>query len=195
MVARHIPIERSRGFSLPKWKASPRTWFILEGVALTLLGILAFALPLAAGLAAALVLGWLLILGGAVSLVSLVRTRRHANVAWRLVSATAAIVAGVLALIYPWVGAWTLALLSAAYFFVTGVALAMVAVKLRRIQTPGWYWLLAPAAVDLALGVVAVFIAPVAAPLFVGYLVGVDLVFSGLALLAFAASRRREAWT
>lgn len=195
MVARHIPIERSPGFSLPKWKASPRTWFILEGVALTLLGVLAFALPLAAGLAAALVFGWLLILGGAVSLVSLVRTRRHANVAWRLVSAIAAIVAGVLALIYPWVGAWTLALLAAAYFFVTGVALAIVAVKLKRIQTPGWYWLLAPAAVDLALSVLAVFIAPVAAPLFVGYLVGIDLMFSGLALLAFAASRRREAWT
>ena len=44
-------------------------------------------------------------------------------------------------------------------------------------------------------GVLAVFIAPVAAPLFVGYLVGIDLMFSGLALLAFAASRRREAWT
>jgi len=42
--------------------------------------------------------------------------------------------------------------------------------------------------------VLAVFIAPVAAPLFIGYLVGIDLMFSGLALLAFAASRRREAW-
>ena len=164
-------------------------------MALTLLGVLAFALPLAAGLAAALVFGWLLILGGGISLVALVRTRRHANVAWRLVSAIAAIVAGVLALVYPWVGAWTLALLAAAYFFVTGVALAMVSVKLKRLQAPGWYWLLAPAAVDLALGVLAVFIAPVAAPLFVGYLVGIDLMFSGLALLAFAASRRREAWT
>lgn len=194
MVARHIPVERSHGYTLPKWKASPRTWFILEGVALTLLGVLAFALPLAAGLAAALVFGWLLILGGAVSLAALVRTRRHADVAWRLVSALAAVVAGVLALVYPWVGAWTLALLAAAYFFVTGVALAMVAVKLKRIQTPGWYWLLAPAAVDLALGVLAVFIAPVAAPLFIGYLVGLDLMFSGLALLAFAASRRRDAW-
>ena len=124
MVTRHIPIERSRGFTLPTWKASPRSWFILEGVALTLLGVLAFALPLAAGLAAALVFGWLLILGGAVSLVSLVRTRHQANVAWRLVSAVAAVAAGVLALVYPWVGAWTLALLAAAYFFVTGVALA-----------------------------------------------------------------------
>jgi uncharacterized membrane protein HdeD (DUF308 family) len=100
----------------------------------------------------------------------------------------------VLALVYPWVGAWTLAVLAAAYFFVTGVALAMVAVKLKRAQAPGWYWLLGPAAVDLALGVLAVFIAPVAAPLFIGYLVGIDLMFSGLALLAFAASRRREAW-
>ena len=136
MVARHIPIERSHGFALPKWRASPRTWFILEGVALTLLGVLAFALPLAAGLAAALVFGWLLILGGGISLVALVRTRRHANVAWRLVSAIAAIVAGVLALVYPWVGAWTLALLAAAYFFVTSVALAMVSVKLKRLQAP-----------------------------------------------------------
>lgn len=195
MVARHIPIERSGGVSLPKWKPSPRTWFLLEGVALTLLGVLAFALPIAAGLAAALVFGWLLILGGGISLVSLVRTRRHANVGWRLVSAIAAVVAGVLALVYPWVGAWTLALLAAAYFFVTGVALAMVAVKLKRIQAPGWYWLLAPAAVDLALGVLAVFVAPVAAPLFIGYLVGVDLMFSGLALIAFAASRRRDAWS
>jgi uncharacterized membrane protein HdeD (DUF308 family) len=55
--------------------------------------------------------------------------------------------------------------------------------------------LLAPAAVDLALGVLAVFVAPVAAPLFIGYLVGVDLMFSGLALIAFAASRRRDAWS
>lgn len=194
MVARHIPIERSHGLAFPKWKASPRTWFIIEGVALTLLGVLAFALPLAAGLAAALVFGWLLILGGVVSLVALVRTRPQANVTWRLVSAIASAVAGVLALVYPWVGTWTLALLAAVYFFVTGSALAVVAVKLKRIQTPGWYWLLVPAAVDLALGVLAVFIAPVAAPLFIGYLVGLDLIFSGLALLAFAASRRREAW-
>lgn len=195
MVARHIPIERAHGVSLPKWKASPRTWFALEGVALTLLGVLAFALPLAAGVAAALVFGWLLILGGVVSLISLARTRRHANVVWRAVSALAAIAAGVLALVYPLAGAWTLALLAAAYLFITGFALAMIAVKLKRIQAPGWYWLLAPAAVDLALGVLAVFIAPVAAPLFVGYLVGVDLVFSGVALLAFARSRGREAWT
>ena len=195
MVARHIPIERSHGFALPKWRASPRTWFILEGVALTLLGVLAFALPLAAGLAAALVFGWLLILGGGISLVALVRTRRRR---WRRSPTPGArrhSRAGVLALVYPWVGAWTLALLAAAYFFVTGVALAMVSVKLKRLQAPGWYWLLAPAAVDLALGVLAVFIAPVAAPLFVGYLVGIDLIVAGWALLAFAASRRREAWT
>src|SRR3989344_3181361 len=137
MVARHIPIERSHGFALPRGRASPRTWFILEGVALTLLGVLAFALPLAAGLAAALVFGWLLILGGGGSPVALAPPRRHANVAWRLVSAIAAIVAGVLALVYPWVGAWTLALLAAAYFFVTGVAVAMVSVKLKRLPAAG----------------------------------------------------------
>ena len=64
-----------------------------------------------------------------------------------------------------------------------------------RVEEIGVAKLKLPWLSQFALGVLAVFIAPVAAPLFVGYLVGIDLMFSGLALLAFAASRRREAWT
>lgn len=194
MVARSIPVKRPPKLNLRKLKLHPRTWFILEGVILTLLGVLALAIPLAAGIAAALVFGWLLILGGVASLVSLLRTRRHANAPWRFVSAIAAVTAGVLALLYPTVGAWTLALLAAVYFFITASALAMVADKLRRAHAPGWWWLIAPIAVDVALGVLAILAGPIAAPLFIGCLVGIDLIASGLATLAFAWSRRREAW-
>lgn len=193
MVARHIEVRRG-GFDLPKLKWSPRAWFVLEGVALTLLGVLAVALPWAAGLAAALVFGWVLLLGGIVSLVSLARTRGHGHAAWRLVSAAAAIAAGIIVLFNPWAGAWGLALWIALYLLVTGFALGMVAVHLKRAEAPGWWWLFAPAAVDIALAVLAVFFAPVAAPALIGYLVGLDLVFSGVGVLAFARARGREAW-
>lgn len=193
MVARHIEVRRG-GFELPKLNWSPRAWFVLEGAALTILGLLAFALPWAAGVAAALVFGWLLLLGGVVSLVSVARTRSHGHVGWRLVSALAAVLAGAIVLINPWAGAWGLALWVAVYFLVTGAALGMAAVHLKRAEAPGWGWLIAPAAVDIALAVMALFVAPVAAPVLIGYLVGLDLVFSGVGVLAFAGSRRRDAW-
>ena len=181
------------GASRPR-RFGVRFWLSLDAVLWILLGVLAIVAPLIAGLATVALFAVLLIAAGVVGLVGLFRSGRRGAWGWRLVSTIAAFVAGVLLLLDLFLGAWTITLLVAAYLIASGVTAAVAAFRMRRVEARGWYWLLVAAAVDIALAALSLLIAPIAAPIFLGYLLGVDLVLSGAGLLAFARSRSVAAW-
>src|SRR5438067_8984723 len=78
--------------------------FLAEGVILVILGLLAVAVPLIAGLAITLVLGSLFLASGLVGLMTTFAMRHGPGFWWSLLSAVLAIVIGALLLARPGLG-------------------------------------------------------------------------------------------
>src|ERR1700694_2452539 len=82
--------------------------FLVEGILLTVLGMLAILLPAVASLAATLIFGWLLLLSGGMGLVTTLRARHAPGFGWSLLSALIGLVAGGLLLARPVLGTLSL---------------------------------------------------------------------------------------
>ena len=158
-------------------------WLTIEGVLLILLGIAALVMPLMAGLAATLVFAWILILTGMIGLISAFAGRSHAHLGWSLASAVIALAIGVVLFLYPLAGAVALTTVIALYLFLDGVALIGLALDHRRRGIGPWGWLLASGVIDLALAVVIFFMSAIGSAALIGFIVGLSLIFAGIALL------------
>jgi uncharacterized membrane protein HdeD (DUF308 family) len=168
-------------------------WFIVEGVLLILLGVLAAALPAFAGLAAGLTFGWVLVACGVLGFVGLIAARGGAHPVWSVISALVALVAGALVVWSPLAGVLGLALLIAAYLIVDGAASIAQAFDQRRRTRRGWGWLIASGVISLVLAGFIVFLRPVGDAVLVGIVVAVDLIFGGIALAGLGFAARRSA--
>jgi len=130
-----------------------RGWLIFEGVLLIALGVLAAALPLFAGLAVALVLGWILVFSGLRGLVGLFGSRGHDHPLWRLISAVIAVGAGGIVLWSPVVGVIGLAILIAAYLTLNAFTSFAMAFHHRGRAAKGWGWQVFSGLVGIVLAV------------------------------------------
>jgi len=72
--------------------------FLVEGIALVILGLLAIIVPTVATLAATVFFGWLLMISGVIGLLATIRARHAPGFGWSLASAAIGIAAGVLLL-------------------------------------------------------------------------------------------------
>jgi len=117
--------------------------FLLEGILLIVLGVVAMVLPSRASLAATLLFGWILLLSGGVGLVTTFRARHAPGFAWSLFSAIIGIVAGALLLLWPERGTYSLTLVLIAFLFAEGVVSIFYATEHRRGFSRGWGWMLA----------------------------------------------------
>ena len=166
-------------------------WFMAEGVTLILLAGLAVVLPIAAGVAGALVFGWVLVLSGATGFVSLLGSRRHAHSLWTALSALVGLVAGALILWRPIIGAATLAIFIAIYLLLDAVALIGMGLDQRHRHAKGWVWLIVSGAVDVVLACAIVAMRPVGDTVLLGYIIAFDLLIAGGALIALGVAARK----
>jgi len=169
--------------STPAIVAAKSPWLTIEGVALVVLGVLALIAPLAAGVAAAVMIGWILILSGIIGLISAFSGRLHAHREWGVLSAAIALIIGLLILINPIVAAVGVTILLGAYLFVDGVALLGLAFDQRKRAANRWVWLAASGVLDLILAVVLLTLNPAGATFLIGLIIGLDLIAAGAALL------------
>jgi uncharacterized membrane protein HdeD (DUF308 family) len=175
----------------PRHRVSP--WFIGEGVLLIILGLLAAFLPGLAGIAAALVFGWVLILSGAFGLVSIFASRDHAHLAFGVISALIALVVGALIIWRPLIGAVALAIFISAYLFIDSLALFGMAMDQRRRSAGGWPWLIVSAVIDFLLAVFILAMGPLSDTVLLGFVIAVDLIAAGIALILLGIAARRAA--
>jgi uncharacterized membrane protein HdeD (DUF308 family) len=177
----------------PLLRRSAAPWFIVEGVLLIVLGGLAAALPAMAGVAGALVFGWVLVLAGVFGLGSVLGARRHAHLAFSIISALVALAVGLLILWQPLIGAVTLAIFIAAYLLVDGVALIGLAWDQRKRAARGWAWLMVSGVVDVLLAILVLALGPVSSAVLLGFIIAIDLAIAGLALITLGLHARRVA--
>jgi uncharacterized membrane protein HdeD (DUF308 family) len=166
------------------------TFFIVEGIILVLLGMLAIFLPLFATLTITIILGWIFLASGIIGLIATMGARGVPGFWWSLVSALIAIVVGVALLFEPIAGALSLTLVLIAFFVVEGVATIMYALEHRRELSGRWEWMLISGIIDLVLAGIILAGFPGTAAWALGLLVGINMIFGGMALIAIGAHAR-----
>ena len=164
--------------------------FLVEGIALVVLGVAAIVVPPAATLATTLVLGWIFLFSGIFGLITTFWARGAPGFWWSLLSAILGIAAGALLLASPANGILSLTLVLIIFFAVEGVVTIMFALDHRRELSGRWGWMLASGVVDLILAAVIAAGLPGTAAWAIGLLVGINMVFGGVALTAMALSAR-----
>jgi uncharacterized membrane protein HdeD (DUF308 family) len=168
-------------------------FYLVEGIILAILGLAAIAIPPFAGLATTIFLGWLFVIGGIVGLVSTLGARRAPGFSWALLSALLALAAGGLLLWNPLRGLVTLTYVLIAFFIIDGVLTIALAIEHRRELSHRWEWMLLGGIMDLVLAGIIIWLLPGAVAWVLGLLVGLDLVFGGMALIGMALSARNAA--
>jgi uncharacterized membrane protein HdeD (DUF308 family) len=171
-------------------------WFLFEGGALLMLGLLAAALPWMMRSRWADVMGLLLLSTGAVELISCLGMRRAPGLRWSLLSSLLAPLAGALLLLRPGHGINPLAL---AYFFVLlfvlvdGALSVGCALAHRAAGSPGWGWMLVGGLAQLALGALMIkTLIDMDSPGLMLTLPGIALMWHGLMLVLMGRAARRE---
>ncbi|HML11143.1 MAG TPA: HdeD family acid-resistance protein [Stellaceae bacterium] len=168
------------------WRA-----FLIEGIVLTILGIAAIAVPPLAGLAVAVVVGWLFLIGGAVGLVATFNQRNAPGFWWALLSAAIAVLAGGVLLANPAHGVATLTYVLIAFFLIDGVLIIVMAFEHRRELSGRWELMMLGGVIDLILAGIIISGLPGTLEWALGLLVGIDLVFGGTSLIAMALHARK----
>jgi uncharacterized membrane protein HdeD (DUF308 family) len=167
--------------------------FLVEGILLTVLGMLAILLPAVASLAATLIFGWILLLSGGMGLVTTIRARHAPGFGWSLLSALIGLVAGVLLLARPVLGTLSLTAVLIAFLVAEGVVSIFYATEHRKSFSAGWGWMLASGLLDLVLAVILLAGLPGTAVWALGVLLGVNMIVGGAALISMALQARLPA--
>jgi uncharacterized membrane protein HdeD (DUF308 family) len=166
-------------------------WAVLiEGLLLLVLGAIAITAPFLAGLVITVVVGWLLIFAGLVGLWTSWSMRRVKGVAWAIVSSLVVIVAGLAFFAWPIGGLISLTLVLGAYLTIDGITTVILALQHRRAETKNWGWLLMYGILDLLLATAIIMLQPSITAWLVGVIVGVDLVFAGISMIAMGWSAK-----
>ena len=163
--------------------------FLVQGIVMMALGVLAIALPEISTIAIEIIIGWLLFVGGIFRAVMLLRAKRIPGFGWSLATAIVAVVLGAVLVLRPLEGVLTLTMVLAVFFVVEGIAAIILSVEFRR-RLHNWGWILLDGLVSLVLAFLIVWGWPGTAAWAIGLLVGINMLFFGLSLLMTALAAR-----
>jgi uncharacterized membrane protein HdeD (DUF308 family) len=167
--------------------------FLIEGVVLVVLGLLAALAPMLATVAVTILIGWLFVIAGVVGFAASLSVRDQPGLWWAMLSAVVTIVAGGLLLGWPVAGALSLTVVLIAFFVLEGIVTIMFAIEHRRESTGRWAIMLASGIVTLVLAGIIFLGLPGTAEWALGLIVGIDLIFGGVALIAIGMAARNAA--
>jgi uncharacterized membrane protein HdeD (DUF308 family) len=151
-------------------------WFVALGIALVVVGAIAISANYLTTLVTMIFLGWLLVFTGVFEAISAFNVRGWGGFFLHLLGAAIDLVLGYLFLVEPAQGAAVLTLFLACLFFVGGGF--RIAASLST-QFPGWGWSLVSGIINVVLGVLLIKQWPYDGLWFIGFCVGLELIFRG----------------
>lgn len=170
--------------------ARHKGWFTVLGIALIVLGTLAFVFPFATTIAAKLYLGWLFIFAGAIQLYHAFQSTGWKSAIWSILISVLYLAAGVWLAFFPLTGILTLTILLAFLFIVQGVLEGAMAVQLR--PGAGWGWILFSGIIAVVAGVLLLMGLPGTATWAIGIMVAINMISSGWSYLFLAMAARKD---
>lgn len=162
--------------------AEHQRFFRITGIAAIVLGALAILMPHVATLAASLVIGALFLVNGVVACVTAFSARRAGRTAAGFFLGVLFVIAGALLLFDPEGGVLALTVVLTAFLIVSGAIKLWFGWRLRPV--PGSGWMLTGGALSALLGIIIWSGLPGTAFWVLGLIIGIDLIFYGIALLA-----------
>ncbi len=188
-----IPPHGPSGFStaIGKSISAHSTLFLVEGGILVAFGILAVLAPFVAGVATTLFIGWIFLFVGVFGLIFSYQSRTEPRFWWALLSSAVALLAGLLLLWNPLNGLFTLTLVLIAYFIVDGVLTILLGLAHRSELSDRWQWIVVSGVIDLILAAVIISGLPGTILWAPGLLLGIDLIFGGVAPIGMALAARK----
>jgi uncharacterized membrane protein HdeD (DUF308 family) len=168
-------------------------FFLIEGIVLLILGAIAVCVPPLASVTVELLVGWLILLSGVLGLVMTIQTRGSPGFGWSLLSAVVGILVGCMLLIWPLTGVLSLTFMLTVFLTLEGVASIMYALAHRRESSSRWGMMLVSGVVDLILAGLILAGLPGTAAWAIGLIVGINLLFGGVALIAMALQAHASA--
>lgn len=184
-----------KGFQRAVAAALHQHWklYLVEGVVLVVLGLIAIVIPPLATLTVTILFGWLFLISGVMGLVTTFWMRNAPGFWWSLISAALGVLVGGMLLAQPASGAFSLTIVLVAFFIIEGVASIMFALDHKRELSGRWGWMLVSGIIDLVLGAMIFAGLPSTAAWAIGLLVGINMVFGGTALIGMALHAKNAA--
>ena len=179
-MAENSPVDQARHAS---------TASVLWGVALIVFGMVAVGSPLVAALAVNVVVAWLIALAGGVHLLLAFRAHGAGSVIWKALVGIAYLCFGIYMIMHPLLGVASLTLLLASLFLVEGILNIVLFFKMRPVH--GSMWVLVDGIITLLLGAMIYAQWPSSSAWAIGTLVGISMIFSGVARVMMSLSVRR----
>src|ERR1051326_5435955 len=163
-------------------------WFLVLGIVLVCLGVIALLMTPVATFAAVLVLGWLMLASGIIEIVQAFRLRGWGGVFLHLIAGILGVLVGLLVITHPVAGALAWTLLFASFLTVVGLFRIISAVQLRF---PNWGWAVFDGAITLLLGIMVWVSWPWSGLWFLGVSLGITFVMRGWSYIMLAVALRR----
>lgn len=164
-------------------------WSIAVSVIMILAGLLAIAMPLEAGLAVNIFVGWMLIFAAVAHFVFAWFTRRTGSVLLKALLGLLYLCVAVYLLSHPARGLATLTLALAFYLLIEGVTEIMLFFQHRPARGSGWF--LFDGIITLILGAMIWTTWPSSTEWVLGTIVGISIFFSGVTRLMISLAARR----
>jgi uncharacterized membrane protein HdeD (DUF308 family) len=166
-------------------------WTMVWGIVMLICGIAAIALPWASGIGVVIVIGWVLLFSAVSHLILAFHTHSVGGVLWQILLALIYGAAGVFMLMNPLAGLVTLTLVLAIFLLIEAALETALYFQLRPGINAGW--ILFDAIVTLILAILIWSQWPSSALWFIGTIIGISLIFSGVSRLSLASAMRRRA--
>jgi uncharacterized membrane protein HdeD (DUF308 family) len=164
------------------------TSVMILGIITIVLGVLSMMAPLMAGIAIALSVGVLLIMGGIMRTLFAFKCKSWGKGILVFLLGLLTLVVGFYMVSRPGAALATLTLFLAAYFVVDGIIEIIEAFDLKPIN--GWGWMLFGGIVSLLLGVMLWRQWPISGAWAIGTLFGIKLIFAGFAMTGIGVAGR-----
>jgi uncharacterized membrane protein HdeD (DUF308 family) len=168
-----------------------RRRLMVAGILALVLGVVAIVVPAVASVATAIFIGWILLIASAYQLADALSVRHRGRMGLRIVLTLLSFAGGLYLLVAPLEGTITLTVVLVIWFIATGTA--RLTVGLAESGMPGAGMMALNGVISIVLGVLIGAELPSSADWAIGLLVGIDLLFAGVLLLALARQLGRVA--
>lgn len=164
-------------------------WILALGILTLILGTIALAMIPIATIAAVLVLGWVMVLGGIIEAIHAFRVRGWRGGSLHLIAGILGVLIGLMIVTHPVAGALAWTLLFASFFTVIGAFRIITGLRLKFRH---WGWTVLDGAISLLLGVMLAIEWPSSGVWFIGFALGISMLFRGWSyvMLSLAARSR-----
>lgn len=164
--------------------------FLLTGIVVGLLGLVAVAFPVVASVAVGMTAGVLVLLAGMATTFHAVLLRGWGGQILSLLGGLVTIAAGLALIFFPLSGLVALTALVVGYLIVNGVLKIALGFTLR--PAPRWGWPVVSGVLGIALAAVILWSMPLGVAWVLGLLIGVDLLLTGAWMVALGLTLRKS---